>query len=74
MLKGIIDRFEGRYAIVEMPEGTMEFIFKNALPSEADVGDFIIIHTDHHITLDIESTTTRKKEIATLADELFEDE
>ncbi|MBQ0139765.1 MAG: DUF3006 domain-containing protein [Kurthia sp.] len=74
MMKGIIDRFEGNYAMVEMHEGTIEYIFKNILPTEVDVGDIITIHTDHHISLDVEGTAKRRKEIDTLADELFEEE
>lgn len=74
MLKGIIDRFEGQYAMIEMQQyGTMEYIFKNKLPKKANVGDIIIIHKDHHITIDVEGTTKRHQEIDTLADELFED-
>lgn len=73
MQKGIIDRFEGRYAIVEMNHSSMEFISKDVLPSEANVGDLIIIHENHQITLDVEGTTLRKEEIDTLANDLFEE-
>lgn len=73
MLKGIIDRFEGRYAIVEMSQGTMEFILKHSLPTEASVGDVIIIHENHQITLDVQGTSARRKEIEDLANDLFED-
>lgn len=73
MLKGIIDRFEGCYAIVEMDENSMEFITKDILPEDADVGDLIIIHENHLITLDSAGTTERRDEINKLANDLFED-
>lgn len=74
MLKGIIERFEGKYAMVEIQNGNLEYIYKNSLPCKADVGDLIVIHENNHITLDTEGIMKRRKEIDTLANELFEDE
>lgn len=73
MQKGIIDRFEGRYAIIEMSVGTMKIILKRSLPPKAAVGDVIIFHKNNQITIDIKDTSSRKKEIEDLANDLFED-
>lgn len=73
MQRGIIDRFEGRYAIIEMSQGPMKIIVKQSLPAKASVGDVILIHANNQITLDTKRTATRKKEIEDLANDLFEE-
>lgn len=62
----IIDRFEGEYAVVELPDKTFVTIPKKALPEEAKEGDIITI------TVNNSETEKRKKKIRKLADDLWE--
>lgn len=71
MRKGIIDRFEGEYAVVEFA-GETEDILKSSLPHGAKTGDTLIFEEDQ-IKIDKTDTENRRKEIDTLIDELFED-
>lgn len=71
MRKGIIDRFEGEYAIIEF-DGKSEDVLKSELPVKAKSGDTLIFE-DGNVIIDKEDTTARKKEIKNLMDELFED-
>lgn len=71
MRKGIIDRFEGDYAVVEF-DGNTEDILRSELPAEVKPGDSLIFGEDK-ITIDTEETASRKDEINNLIDELFED-
>ena len=71
MKKGIIDRFEGKIAVVEFDD-EMKDMPKNKLPKEAHVGDVLIFDGDK-ITIYDEETNKLKKEIDDLMDELFED-
>jgi len=71
MKKGIIDRFEGDFAVVEF-EDKMEDILRSKLPKEAEVGDVLIFEGDQ-IRVDKDETEKLRKEIEELMDELFED-
>ncbi|MGX9134481.1 DUF3006 domain-containing protein [Rummeliibacillus sp. JY-2-4R] len=71
MQKGIIDRFEGDLAIIEIEDHTIE-IPKEKMPNSANVGDLIIINGDS-ITVDEMGTKKLKEEIEDLAEDLFED-
>ncbi len=71
MRKGIIDRFEGEYAVIEF-DGKTEDILKSELPAEIKAGDTLVFE-EGRITIDTEDTNSRKKEISTLMDELFEE-
>ncbi|NQX45363.1 DUF3006 domain-containing protein [Paenibacillus tritici] len=71
MRKGIIDRFEGEYAVVEF-DGTTEDILKSEVPAEAKAGDTLIFEGDG-VTIDKTDTRKRKNEIQNLMDELFEE-
>jgi hypothetical protein len=62
----IVDRFEGEYAIVELPDKTMINILKTILPDEAVEGDII------EIRIDREETKNRKDQIKNLVNELWE--
>lgn len=73
MQKGIIDRFEGNFSLVEMTNGQMTMILRQLLPDKAEVGDFLIIYDNYHILLDEDRTKKRRQEIDALANELFED-
>ncbi|MEK3966266.1 MULTISPECIES: DUF3006 domain-containing protein [Paenibacillus] len=71
MHKGIIDRFEGEYAVVEF-EGQTEDILKSILPKEAKSGDTLIFK-DNEILIDKNDSKKRKEDIQQLMDDLFED-
>jgi hypothetical protein len=62
----IIDRFEGDYAVVELPDRTFVNIPKKVLPEEAKEGDIITI------TVNKSETERRKDNIRKLADDLWE--
>jgi hypothetical protein len=65
-MKVIIDRFEGEYAVVELPDRSMATISKVLLPQamEGDVVDILI---------DKSATAGRKKRLEDLARDLWED-
>lgn len=67
MMKVIIDRFEGDFAVVELPDKTMVNMLKILLPSEAKEGDVI------SITVDKEETKNRKAHIEKLMNDVWED-
>ena len=70
-LKGIIDLFEENIAVVEIERIARDFD-KSIFPPTAEPGDFVEINGDRVILLN-EETEKRKKEIAELMDELWED-
>lgn len=69
-MKGIIDRFEENFAVVEFDE-EMKSIERKLLPSDAKEGD-VLVFDENKIFIDYEETKLRKKEIEKLMDELFE--
>lgn len=71
MRKGIIDRFEGEYAVIEF-DGKTEDILKSELPTGAKPG-YSLIFKGAKITIDPKDTASRKQEIDNLMDELFEE-
>ncbi|MBO2537760.1 DUF3006 domain-containing protein [Rummeliibacillus suwonensis] len=71
MQKGIIDRFEGDFAIIEIGDHTID-IPKSKLPINVNVGDQVMID-GKTITLDPEGTKKLRAEIDALADDLFEE-
>jgi len=70
MRKGIIDRFEGEFAVVEF-EGAMETIKLSDIPNDAREGD-VIVFENNRWTIDREDTKRLKNETQKLADELWE--
>lgn len=68
--KGIIDRFEGDFAVIETVDGRMINIKKYLLPENAREGDVIDLE---HLSIDETSTRLRKEKIERLAERLFED-
>jgi hydrogenase maturation factor len=68
---GVIDRFEGELAVVEVGTTTRDYA-RSLLPKNAKVGDSVVIYEDGSIHLDEADTKKRKKEIDELMDELFE--
>ncbi|AOZ94914.1 DUF3006 domain-containing protein [Paenibacillus crassostreae] len=71
MRKGILDRFEGEYAVIEF-NGQTEDILKAKLPTDVKIGDTLLFN-DNEISIDTADTKNREKEIQELMDELFED-
>lgn len=71
MQKGIIDRFEGEYAVIEF-DGQTEDILRSELPAEIKAGDTLIFE-EGKVMIDNEATSSHKKEIDSLMDELFEE-
>lgn len=69
-MKGIIDRFEENFAVVELEDNTMQNIPKELLPREAEEGTVIIIDGER-IYIDKDETLERKRRIDELFDELF---
>jgi len=70
-MKGIIDRIEGKYAIVELEDRTTMDIDISLLPKDAKAGDVIYQEKGIYI-IDREETIKRKKILNDLMNELFE--
>ncbi|MBU3129473.1 DUF3006 domain-containing protein [Clostridium tagluense] len=70
-MKGIIDRFEGNYAVVELQGGKTINIDKRKLPIEVQEGT--VIEISESITIDNEETLKRKKEIEKLTEGLWDE-
>ena len=70
-MKGIIDRFEGNYAVVELLDGKMINIDKAQLPIGIEEG--MVIHISESITINIDETRERKEEIKKLIEDLWEE-
>lgn len=70
-IKGIIDRFEEGFAVVEI-EGKTKDYPKDIFPKDTEVGDVVYI-TGNKITIDRQETKKREKEIQDLMNELWED-
>lgn len=66
-MKVIIDRFEGEYAVVELPGRLMYDIPRAILPPDAKEGDVIDIRVDK------EETKKRKDKMRSMLDDLWED-
>jgi Protein of unknown function (DUF3006). len=69
-MKGIIDRFEGDYVIVEFEGRKMKDISKNLVVPEAKEGDVIVL-VDGKYQVDHEETQKRKAEIAKLTEDMW---
>lgn len=67
---GIIDRFEGNFAVVEIQNKEMINIEKIRLPKGAKEGD--VLNIGEEITIDYKETEKRKKEIEKMVEDLFE--
>lgn len=60
-MKGVIDRFEGDFAIIVFDDGKVENINRQLIPKEAREGDVIVFAAT--IYIDKEETLKRKKEL-----------
>lgn len=65
-MKVIIDRFEGNYAVVELPDMSTVDMPIELVPKEAEEGDVLIIE------IDADETKNRKERIKKLMDDLWE--
>lgn len=70
-MKGIIDRFEGKYVIVELDGGKIINIDKIRLPLGVKEG--MVIQIGERITVNIEETNKRKEKIEKLTQILWND-
>ena len=70
-MKGIIDRFEGQYAVVELSDGKMIDIDRAQLPAEAEEG--MVIDISSSITINLDETKRRKEEIEKLTEDLWDE-
>lgn len=66
-MKVIIDRFEGDFAVVEMPDKQFVNVPKQIIPPEASDGDVLLINIDHT------ETKQRKEKILKLMNDLWKD-
>ncbi|HBM75246.1 MAG TPA: DUF3006 domain-containing protein [Clostridiaceae bacterium] len=71
-MKVIIDRFEGKFAVCEKENREMVNIERCKIPVKAREGDVLDIVKDK-ITIDVEETKKRKKEIEELTKDLWAD-
>ncbi len=69
--KGIIDRFEGEYAVIEIGNETKD-VLRSSLPKEAQVRD-VLYFVDVKMVIDKEETEKLRKEIEDLMDEVWDD-
>lgn len=72
MKKGIVDRFEGKWVVIEINGITKDFP-TSMIQGIVKEGDVVQITENHIISLK-EETDTLRKEIEALAKELFEDD
>ncbi|WP_026478796.1 DUF3006 domain-containing protein [Alkaliphilus transvaalensis] len=67
--QGIVDRFEGDYAVVEYGDRRTFDLPKSLLPSNVKEGDVVLIE----LSIDEEETQKRRKSIEALTKSLFRD-
>lgn len=70
-MKGILDRFEGEYAVVELEDRSLKNILRSELPKGSREGDAIIL-VNGEWTIDKAETKERKARIENLVNDLFE--
>ena len=66
-MKLVIDRFEGAFAVVELPNGQMIDCPKALFPDNAKEGSIL------NITVDEKATDTKLKEVTSRMNKLFKD-
>ncbi|AJD29882.1 DUF3006 domain-containing protein [Clostridium sporogenes] len=71
-MKGIIDRFEENFAIVELEDKRIINIDKNIIPKKAKEGDVINIERDI-ISLNEKESERLKKEINELTEDMWKE-
>lgn len=66
-MKYTIDRFEGKFAVVELENGKFADVPCEAIPAEAKEGDIIVVSVDKS------GTEKRRKEVRKLENDIFVD-
>ena len=66
-MKLIIDRFEGDFAVIELPDGQMIDCLKAMLPDNANEGSIL------NITVDEKATNDKLQEVTERMNKLFKD-
>ena len=61
----VIDRFEGKFAVVELPDGSFANLPRTLVPADAGEGSALKIETD------AAETEKRRREAQSLLDELL---
>lgn len=70
-MKGIIDRFEGCFAVVELDNGEIKDIERVKIPKEAKEGD--VIDIGEEIKVDVEETKRVKDDIEKIVEDMWEE-
>lgn len=68
-MTGIIDRFEGNYAVVEQDNGEMINIKRSKIPEDAKEG--YVLNLDHKITIDHDKTKINHEKIIRLSEKIW---
>lgn len=68
-MKGVIDRVEDKYAVIELEEGPMINMPFELIPRDAKEGDVLIID----VSIDRDETENRKKTIEELTKDLWDE-
>lgn len=71
ILKLIVDRFEGNYAVCEKEDGTITNLGKDRLPKGVKEGDVLILEGES-IVIDNNATLERKKYIEELMEDMWD--
>lgn len=69
-MQGIVDRFEGDYAVVEFEGRQMKDVSLVLLPAGVREGD-VIEYNDQGYSINHPATEQRRRQIAQLADDLW---
>ena len=69
-MKGIIDRFEGNFVVVEMEKGDIRNIKRELVPKNAKEGD--VLNIGDEISVDYEETERRRRNITKLTEDMWE--
>lgn len=67
----IVDRKEGKYAVLEREDGSFVQVELCRLPAEAEEGDCLAEDADGELMVDAAETEKRKKELFELQNRLF---
>lgn len=71
MIRGIIDRFEGEYAVIEI-EGQMKIIRIDSLPQDVREGD-VVSFEKNHWSLDRNATVKLQQHVKSKMEQLLKD-
>lgn len=70
-MKGIVDRFEGNYAVIELENGRMVNVDTGQIVEGVEEGDCVRLDGSIWV-VDLEETKSRKSEIEKLMEDVFE--